>query len=88
MTDYREEKFRRMSDRIYAIGLVKDRVIPYYEIMNTLQGRERNIPIRVDVLDFPYDYSHENPFPLLAGISEAVNEQFKLTFDGVIDFLK
>jgi hypothetical protein len=88
MTDYREEKFRRMSHRIYAIGLVKDRVIPYYEIMNTLQGRERNIPIRVDVLDFPYDYSHENPFPLLAGISEAVNEQFKLTFDRVIDFLK
>jgi hypothetical protein len=88
MTDYREEKFRQMSDRIYAIGLAKDRVIPHYEIVNTLQGRERNIPIRIDVLDFPYTYSHENPFPLLTGIAEAVNEHFNLTFDRISDFLK
>ncbi|MDR1919552.1 MAG: DUF6051 family protein [Tannerellaceae bacterium] len=88
MTDYREAKFREMSQRIYAIGLVKDRVIPPYEIMNTLQGRERNIPIQVDVLDFPYTYSHENPFPLLTGIAEAVDEHFKLTFDRICAFLK
>jgi hypothetical protein len=88
MTDYREEKFKQMSRRIYAIGLVKDKVIPYYEMINTLQGRERNIPIRVDVLDYPYNYSHENPFPLLTGISEAVDEHFNLTFDRIGDFLK
>jgi hypothetical protein len=87
LADYREEKFRQMSDRIYAIGLAKDNVIPYYEIMNTLQGRERNIPIRVEVLDFPYDYSHENPFPLLTGIAGAVDGQFKRTFDRISHFL-
>jgi hypothetical protein len=87
MVDYREEKFRQMSDRIYAIGLVNDAVIPCYEITNTLQGRERDIPIRIDTLDYPYKYTHENPFPVTENIAGEVDKHFRLTFDLISDFL-
>ena len=88
LTKYRESKFREMSDRIYAITLREDTVVPAYEVINTLQGINRDIPIKVDVLDFPYKYKHEDPFPALEGIKKEVTEQFKRTFDLVCDFLK
>lgn len=88
LTHYREEKFRAMSDRIYAITLSEDTVVPAYEVINTLQGVNRDIPIRVDTLEFPYKYTHEDPFPIKESIKEQVTEQFKKTFDLVSDFLK
>lgn len=88
LTRYREQKFREMSDRIYAITLSEDTVVPAYEVINTLQGVNRDIPIKVDVLDFPYKYTHEDPFPALNNIKEQVTGQFIKTFDLVCDFLK
>lgn len=88
LTQYRENKFREMSDRIYAITLSEDTVVPAYEVINTLQGIKRDIPIRVDVLDIPYKYTHEDPFPAIDPIKEQVTEQFEKTFDLVCDFLK
>jgi hypothetical protein len=87
LTMYRENKFREMSDRIYAIGLKNDMVVPPYEIINTLKGMNRDIPVRVDVLDFPYKYKHEDPFPAVENIKDRVTEQFHLTFDLICDFL-
>lgn len=88
LTKYREDIFRDISDRVYAIALTEDSVVPAYEIINTLQGTKRDIPIRVDILDFPYKYKHEDPFPALANIQDEVDEQFRRTFDLVVDFLK
>jgi len=87
LTSYRESKFREMSDRIYAISLNEDTVVPAYEIVNTLQGVKRDIPIRIDVLDFPYKYVHEDPFPALENIKKQVTEQFERTFDLVCEFI-
>ncbi|MDR0541151.1 MAG: DUF6051 family protein [Dysgonamonadaceae bacterium] len=87
LTKYREEIFRKMSDRVYAIALTEDTVVPAYEIINTLQGIRRDIPIRVEILDFPYKYKHEDPFPALANIREDVDKQFRLTFDRIADFI-
>ncbi|MCK9292393.1 MAG: DUF6051 family protein [Bacteroidales bacterium] len=84
---YRENKFNEISERIYAIALKKDKVFPFKEIINTLKGRENNIPIRVDILDYPYNYSHEEPFPAKENIKHEVTEHFKKTFDLVCDFL-
>ncbi|MCK9236351.1 MAG: DUF6051 family protein, partial [Acholeplasmataceae bacterium] len=84
---YRENKFNEISERIYAIALKKDKVFPFKEIINTLKGRENNIPIRVDILDYPYNYSHEEPFPVKENIKHEVTEHFKKTFDLVCDFL-
>lgn len=85
--DSREDKFRQMKDRVYAIVLKNDSIIPPYEVVNTLQGIQRDIPIKIDFLDYPYKYSHIEPFPILEGIKEEVTECFKMTFDLVCDFL-
>jgi Family of unknown function (DUF6051) len=85
---YREERFGKMSRRISAIALAKDEVIPPYEVENTLNGRNRDIPILVRPLDFPYPYKHEDPFPAQPGISNEVNEGFRDVFDIIGDFLK
>jgi hypothetical protein len=86
LTSQREEIFRKMSNRIYAIGLTDDNVVPAYEIINTLQGTCRDIPVRVDIFDFPYPYRHEDPFPALENIQNAVDKQFRKIFDLIIDF--
>jgi len=88
LTQYREDKFRDMSDRIYAVALSEDSVVPAYEVINTLQGVNRDVPIKVDILEFPYKYKHEDPFPALSGIQDEVDEQFRRTFGLIADFIK
>lgn len=87
LTTYREQKFREMSNRYYALALAKDAVVPPYEVMNTMQGALHDIPIKVEVLDFPYKYTHENPFPVSNKFDDAVSEQFLLVFDKICNFL-
>ena len=86
-TAYREKLFRKMSDRFYSIVLQKDEVVPPYEVINTLQGVRRDIPIKIEVLDYPYRYTHENPFPVNEKDKDEIDYQFKITFDKIGDFL-
>lgn len=88
LTHYRDEKFRSMSSQFYAVTLAQDEVVPAYEVINTLKGTKRDIPIRVDILDFPYKYKHEDPFPALTKIADEVDNQFRITFDKISEFLK
>jgi len=87
MLNQREEMFRKAANQILAITLEKDSVIPSYEIINTLRGSKRDIPVEVQVLDFPYDYKHEDPFPVTESISELVDDAFNMVFKKVADFL-
>jgi len=87
MLPQRENKFRKIASQVLAIALEKDTVIPSYEIINTLKGSRRDIPIDVQVLDFPYDYRHEDPFPLNESISGMVDKSFNMVFKKVTDFL-
>lgn len=87
MAAFREERFRKMSARISAIALVKDEVIAPYEVKNTLNGRQRDIPITVETVDFSYDYKHEDPFPSTARSAKAVDDGFHGVFDTVGAFL-
>ena len=86
MRDFREGLFKAVEKQFYAISLKKDTVIPSCEIMNTLKGAYRNIDIEVDELDFNYNYTHENPFPVASIEPEKVNEDFKIVFDKVCNF--
>ena len=88
MTGPREAVFNQMSKQILAITLAKDTVVPAYEVINTLQGVKRNIPIKVDILDFPYPYKHEDPFPALDTIADSVDEHFHRTFNRICEFLR
>ncbi len=87
MAVFREGRFREMSGRISAIALAKDEVIAPYEVQNTLNGRHRDIPIKVETVDFAYVYKHEDPFPSRTGSEDAVNDGFHSVFDSIGTFL-
>lgn len=87
MAAFREERFGAMHNRISSLALARDEVIPPYEVENTLNGRNRDIPIRVEIFDFPYRYKHEDPFPSSPGITGGVNEGFDDVFAIIGNFL-
>lgn len=77
----REGAFLALRDRIKAIGLTKDRVIPAKAILETLGYGEE--------LDFPFEYCHETPFPLNGKSNTAeIERAFTTVFDQAVDFLK
>lgn len=67
---HREPRLRQVGSRIAAFALRSDRVVPANEVIGTLQGNDRDIPIQVEVADFPYEYSHMTPFPINGPASE------------------
>ena len=85
--DYRESLLRKFEDRIYAIALKKDAVIPAYEVVHTLNGAYRDIGIRVDVMDFDFPYTHETPFPTHKNNAAEVSKAFNRVFDKVSGFM-
>jgi hypothetical protein len=87
MSDLREERLREVCHRLLAVALKQDTVVPPYEIANTLQGKYRDIPVRVDMHDLPYPYKHEDPFPALEKISNEIDAGFRRVFDPIGKFL-
>jgi hypothetical protein len=86
--EFRENRFRELHDRIAALALNKDGVAPPNEVLNTLTGDSRNIPIHVDVQDFPYPYNHVTPFPSEEKYEMPVNECFQQVFNLASEFLQ
>ena len=87
MSDLREEKLRDIGHRMLAVALKQDTVVPPYEVANTLQGKYRDIPVRVDICDLTYPYKHEDPFPILEKRSDEVDAGFRKVFDPISKFL-
>lgn len=87
MRPFREQLLKKYEHQIYAITLTKDEVIPSFEVMNTLKGAYRDIKIKMDEMDFEYDYIHENPFPTNIANSKQVDDCFEEVFEKVCNFL-
>jgi len=84
----RERSFHRLRNQITAVGLSKDQVIPANSILQTLWGAKSKNKIPMSILDFPYPYSHENPFPMNnPKIRPLVDQSFHQVFDGAVRFL-
>lgn len=83
----RENAFKQMSERIYAITLENDSVVPPYEVINTLQGIARDIPVKIEIMDFSYDYKHEDPFPAAKNQETEVDRMFTEVFNRISRFL-
>ena len=62
--NFRENILKRLRDRTHSIALVKDTVIPADGIVKTMNVKRGNKVYPAEVWDFPYQYSHENPFPV------------------------
>lgn len=82
----RELAIRKIVDRIMAVPLVRDTVVPPIEVLNTLQGDYRNIPTRVEPMDFGFPYDHEHPFSLVSKYGEEVNRAFANLMHKAADF--
>jgi hypothetical protein len=86
---FREYILGRLKGQIRSIALKKDIVIPANGIVNTLTswtGRKNN---QVEIWDFPYPYTHENPFPVLSdGLSSEVDRCFRRLLTEAGSFLK
>lgn len=89
-TDYlktfRDNLLKACAEQIYAIGLSKDTVIPVAGIISLLQGEDKDISIRVDVLDFARDYTHEDPFNFSSENDSEARQNCKYIFRKVCDF--
>ncbi|HDP95625.1 MAG TPA: hypothetical protein ENN40_09735 [Candidatus Aminicenantes bacterium] len=87
MAEFRDLRLHQLRSRIRALVLKRDLVIPPLEVIYTLQGRHRKIPIRIRQTDFPYPYTHENPFPLQSSHSGQVTRMMDRTMAGASRFL-
>ncbi|MDR2613331.1 MAG: DUF6051 family protein [Deltaproteobacteria bacterium] len=84
----REGRLRQLAPRLYAVPLAGDEVVPPYEVLNTLLGARRDIPVPVDFLETGYPCRHEDPFPPAAGRhAEAVDACFRKVFARFCEFL-
>ena len=78
--------FSRSEGRIGGISLQKDTVIPYHGIREALG--EAYADHHIQLIDFDFPYSHENPFPIQGKIHpEIVNAAFNLVFSQAVRFL-
>ena len=84
----REKRFRELNDKIMAVALKKDNVIPPNAVLNTLKGKDRDIPIKVEVMDFSFSYDHVHPFPIDKKIEALVDNTFNKMFKMASNYLQ
>lgn len=86
LKNFRENIFKKLRSQMHSITLLQDIVIPPDGVVATLgTSGKSNI---VDVWDFPYTYSHENPFPVFDSLlSLKVDRSFEKVFSSACSFL-
>jgi hypothetical protein len=85
-TEKRETFFSKMGDRLKGISLVNDTVIPYAGVVRAL-GKQCAAE-RIQILDFPYVYGHEYPFPVMPDEqAKLVDRSFSKVFETAATFL-
>jgi hypothetical protein len=86
LKSFRETTLNHIRHRIHSVTLLKDSVIPAKGVVSTLRNSKRNDI--VEVWDFPYEYTHENPFPLFDNmLSQKVDRCFEDLFLSAKSFL-
>ena len=82
LKDLRGRPFSRYDTRLKAVTFKEDTVIPAKAIIETLRGAD------VEVWNPDYPYTHESPFPVLAGDKgNEVDRTFDRLFETAAGFL-
>ena len=81
----REKFFSCFKERIRGIALSNDLVIPYHGALEALG--KKNAESTIQLLDFPFPYTHENPFPLTSKDTTSLNNAFTNVFSRAAEFL-
>ncbi len=85
MQDYRETFFQKACNRIRAISLKKDKVMPTLGVVKALGNISDKI---LEEMDFPFSYSHQVPFPFRNKSNQTlINQSFLNVFGKVAAFL-
>lgn len=81
--------FGSLANRLMAVGLTHDQVIPAEAITQTLVKPQRKANPNVIELDLPFPYSHEKPFPFEnKKRTPEVEERFEFIFSMATNFLR
>jgi hypothetical protein len=81
----REALYSRLRNRVRALTLRKDSVIPTIGVKKACGSHAGVI---LEELDFPYPYTHQIPFPTIGKVSDsAVNHAFASVFSRACTFL-
>jgi hypothetical protein len=82
----RENSFKSYLSNLFITALKKDSVIPLNGIRLAF-GDKFSHSGRIRVMDFPYPYIHENPFPVLSRkIDHEVDQAFRSVFIPIAEF--
>jgi hypothetical protein len=83
---FRENMLKKLREQIHTITLSKDTIIPSRGVVATLgKFYDKN---NLKVWDFPFNYSHENPFPVLdSPLYKKVDYWFERIFSEAALFL-
>ncbi|NJO03442.1 MAG: hypothetical protein HC880_18740 [Bacteroidia bacterium] len=65
----RKQRLAELKGQLTAIALAKDTIMPFSEIQASLVGLDGQVLVPCRCFDFPYDYTHMNPFPNLEKFS-------------------
>lgn len=85
LKDYRESFFQHACERIRAISLKNDIVMPTGGVIKALGKASGKI---LEELDFPFPYSHQVPFPLRSRIEPGlICQSFYSVFNRAASFL-
>ncbi len=77
--------FEKMMSRMEGVSLKRDKVIPYNGVLEAVGEQAVK---RIELNDYEFEYTHENPFPILHDCkSEMVDEAFKSIFSKAACFL-
>jgi hypothetical protein len=83
---FRENILKNLKGQIHSLSLLNDTVIPSKGVISTLRNSKKDNS--VDIWDFPYDYTHENPFPIFnSSLSLKVDYWFEKVFTEAALFL-
>lgn len=82
---HRKQFVKQYNNQLLAVALKQDKVMPPEAIYSTLNFGKYQTP--VEVMDFPFTYSHENPFPVGKKSNGAdLDKAFESVFAKAIDF--
>jgi len=86
--NFRVNRFEQLRDQIRVVSLKRDMVIPSRAIHENASPSKNKSRDMVTELEFPFEYSHENPFPIIPGPrSVEVDRAFNIVFARASEFL-
>jgi hypothetical protein len=86
--DFRVRRFNELKEQMKIISLKRDTVIPSRAIHDNYKAVKNKSKEMVVELEFPFEYTHENPFPIIPGpMSNEVDKAFNQVFEKASEFL-